>query len=631
MIEPRTPVSWRHALEWKEPAIGFASRLAALNGRPMRAFLREMKIEEPDLQQNRSGAIDSLAALGVTDPTLLLRFSPIPQESMASIGSEWLHRRSVRHQRCSFCPHCIQNDLSRYEGPEVARPWLRLNWMVSHFRSCDEHNVTLLLTPVKDNSWTFFDFAEAIARVTPSVSELCENTQVVSPSPFQGWLNKRIEGCRDSENWLDSMELYAAIDFCESLGLSVLSNQHRPINSTTGLHTTRSRVLSVAQLGQAADEGFAIASRGEDEINRCFVRLMEQKMTVPGQWGIRDTFGRIHELLETTMDNVDFKKARDVLRRFLFAELPLEAGSIVLGETLDRRVVHTITSVADDTGFTGSSVRRLLARKGMIDACTTPELPNHRTIIKSAHIELFIEDLKTCLNTAQVAELTFMHRMEVRHLIKAGILPVISDAEKVRDGKLLISKSAAETVFEPLFRRSVAVENASDRQTLFLDLARESRRHIIHAVISGQLWTGLIPGPRDFRSLLVDSEEITGLLGHQRARTGLKKSEVVNMIIGMESGSIPKLISAGHLMAVKEYCPKARKTLSLIPRESVTAFQKKYISSVEIARSAACGPHTIVSRFSRSGLEPVFDAKTYRATFYLRSSVDRILLAKESS
>lgn len=597
----------------------------------MRAFMREMAIVERDLQQDQGDSIDVLGSITLTNPELLRRFSPIPSDSMAVIGQERLQRVSVRHQRCMFCPECVREDLARFDGPEASRPWLRLEWIISHYRSCDRHNVMLVSTPIKDNSWTFFDFANEMREVIPSLHAICRSTSKVPPSPFQDWLTRRLESGRDPGAFLDRMELYAAIDFCEALGLSILSDQHRPINSNTGCHTTRSKVLPATELARAADAGFAFATHGEPEIRKCLGDLMQSKLTVPGPWQLRDTFGRLFALLESTVDNPDYAEARQLLRRFIIEKIPVAAGSIVLGEIVPQQLVHTVTSIAEASGFTGSTIRRILVRKGVLVDQSASSYPNHRTIIKSEVARSLIEDLKSALTTAKVSELTYLHRIEVRQLVKSGILQPIADIEKERDGKLLIAQSTVTSFLEGLYARAEVVSDRSALHIPYLELPRERRLKLIEPLFSGRLWTGLLGGVRDFRSLLLDAQEVDGALSLQRARTGLKKSEAAKMIVGMENGAIPKLISSGHLECFKGFCPKARRMLSLIPRSSVAAFQLTYVSPVEIALSAGHGPHTIVARLSRAGLQPVFDAKTFRATFYLRSQICEFLRTSESA
>jgi hypothetical protein len=319
------------------------------------------------------------------------------------------------------------------------------------------------------------------------------------------------------------------------------------------------------------------------------------------------------------------------MRRFIVENIPLAARYNVLGEIVPHQLVHTVTSIAEASGFTGSSIRRTLVRKGVLADQSTSSYPNHRTIIKLDVARRLLEDLQSAMTTAKVSELTFLHRIEVRQLVKSGLLQPITDIEKERDGKLLIAQSTVTSFLEQLYARAEVVRDQSPLHIPYLELPRERRLKLVDPLFSGRLWTGLLGGVRDFRSLLLDAQEVDGALSLQRARTGLKKSEAVKMIVGMENGAIPKLISSGHLECIKEYCPKARRTLSLIPRSSVAAFQRTYVSPVEIALSSDDGPHTVVARLSRAGLQPTFDAKTFRATFYLRDQVRECLRSIESA
>ena len=50
-MTPLEPLRRRHTLQPSEPAAGFASRLAAVNGRPMNMFLRDMLIPPRSIDQ----------------------------------------------------------------------------------------------------------------------------------------------------------------------------------------------------------------------------------------------------------------------------------------------------------------------------------------------------------------------------------------------------------------------------------------------------------------------------------------------------------------------------------------------------------------------------------------------------
>ncbi|MEP3048984.1 MAG: hypothetical protein ABJL55_21785 [Roseibium sp.] len=69
----RTACGFRHMHEDMEPAVGFASRLARVNGRPLRYFLADMGIPTRGVEEADEKAVRTVAQLGGTSEANLLR------------------------------------------------------------------------------------------------------------------------------------------------------------------------------------------------------------------------------------------------------------------------------------------------------------------------------------------------------------------------------------------------------------------------------------------------------------------------------------------------------------------------------------------------------------------------------
>jgi hypothetical protein len=592
--------------------------MAGLNGRSMRVFLREMCILPHDLDKSRSNAIEDVATLGDIDTEVLARYTPFPvgDDKHVTIGEETLHRLSVRRTYFCVCPHCVLDDISRYEGPIAARPWLRLEWIVTHFRSCDRHNVLLLPTTPVRRRYEPFDFTEWVARIIPGLNDLLEDDIVVPPSPFQNWLSRRLEGICDPDNWLDDMPLYAAVDFCETLGLSAL-------------HPSKVRVTSLAEIDHAiaADEGFRIASQGEEKIERLLTRLADAESTTRGFWGLRDTFGHAYGLLERTKDNPDYAKPRGLFRRIAIENVPIEAGTDVLGEVLEKQVVHTIRSAANVSGAHSLTIRRLFERKQLRDEAAL-QLMDHRVTVKSDELERILDDLKTALTTTQVQKTTGIPRNHLFYMINSGHLPTITGSHEKAYAKHRFTQAAVDDTLARLFDGAAIVKKPTGRQMSVLQ-ARQAAvsglNEIIDFLFAGRIWKGLLSGRREYGALLVDADEIIAAIREGRTKSGFTKAEAAKFILGMGRDSVKKFITSGHLELIEEFSPEARRMVPVVSRDSAEIFLETYVSLGELSEKAGLHHKQVRSALRQVGIEACFDPDSFKSFFYLRSAVDKAL------
>lgn len=201
----------------------------------MNDFLRDLCILPRDIDKGVEAQVRLLALVGGADPDQLVRFTPIPavRDRFHVVAGETLGHQGVSRTIFSFCPHCVAEDLESFAGPERARPWLRLQWTISHFRSCDKHHVHLVTTSPIRRRFEPFDFSETIDRYLNGLDHLVATAVAVAPSPFQAWLLRRLDGHKEPDFWLDQFPLYIGAQWCEALGISAL---HHPKVHTTKLN-----------------------------------------------------------------------------------------------------------------------------------------------------------------------------------------------------------------------------------------------------------------------------------------------------------------------------------------------------------------------------------------------------------
>ena len=246
-----------HPLQPREPALGYASRLAALPGVHMAQLLKDMRINPRELGRGGATAIGQLAGLrdlGAEDRDALSKYTPWRAlgDQIATVAGERLMPGSVLSTSVRVCPHCIVEDMAGFQGPVAARPWLRLEWIIGHVRVCRRHGNMLFEVVSSHPTHRTFDFSRTVAdQVLPELDRLTQASVQGPGTGFCDWLVARLDGIRDPRNWLDDVPLHAAVAFCEALGLSALHPSD----------TTRSR-LTMSEWASAADEGHKAASQG---------------------------------------------------------------------------------------------------------------------------------------------------------------------------------------------------------------------------------------------------------------------------------------------------------------------------------------------------------------------------------
>jgi hypothetical protein len=607
-----------------EPAAGFGSRLAALNGARLRPFLAEMQISPRDVDKGVEDAVRALAYVGRADPDALVRYSPIPggHGESTRLAGETLDRLQVHRTYFRVCPHCVAEDLVRFDGPQHTRPWLRLPWIVGHFRTCDVHHVPLETVEPVRRRFEPFDFSEAIADlVLPGLDRARGAAAEVASSPFQAWVTARLEGRRDPSNWLDAADLYAAAGFAEALGVSMLHPPKARISEFTGL-----------DWATAADAGFRVAAAGPAAIRDALAAMNRAQAHTRGFWGLRDTYGYAYGLLQKTLKDPAYEPFRAVVREFALETLPVEPGTDVLGVKAEIRRVHTVRSAAMASGAHARTIRRFFEHRGYVGGRDASGVTDHRATVPAEEIERIARELKGALSTPQVTREFGIPRIHLFRLIACGYLKPVIDSTEHAYAKHRFTRTAVEQMLDRLFDGAVAVNKAVGRQaplgearhiaTCTLDEAYE-------ATFGGKLaWKGLLGGRRCYDALLIDADELKLLVRDKPQRQCLTREECRFAIIGLAMDAIPFLVEAMLLIETEEFSPDARRMIPVITRESVEAFKDRYVALGELLYAYDLHHKQALPILEREGVGPAFDREKAGCFIFERRAAEKALQSR---
>ncbi|WP_181170289.1 MULTISPECIES: TniQ family protein [unclassified Mesorhizobium] len=619
------PLGFSYQLEELEPAAGFASRLAALNGRSLKDLLRDMSIRQRSLDLGIASAVRDVAILGRADPARLLRYTPVrTTEKLFEVAGETLVRLAVNRTYFRYCPRCALEDMNRYEGPASSRPWLRLEWTLSHFRSCPLHNVFLTTTNPTRTPFAPFDFSGTIESLVPTLRQAAAQALFAATSPFQLWLQGRLRGLRSTENWLDDLPLYVAAPFCEALGVS-------------SLHPPKVQVarFTTSDWAQAADEGYRIASAGEDSLRTLLERLNGGQASTRGFWGPRDTYGYAYGLLQKTVGDPAYGKLRDAVRRFALETMPIEPGTDVLGEIAGKRKVHTVRTAARDSGMHALSIRRLFTRMGINEAADHSGVMDHRILVKSEEVSRVVAELKDAITAPEVERLLGVPRLHLKELVAQGYLIGLAGTGSRRNAKRRFSKADVAALRDRLFDGSQEISEPAERQVDVTGARRAATCTIpdlLDMIFTGKLtWKGRLAGRYDYMALLLDADEVTQVVRSSGTRTNLTKAEAEAFLPGTHERVVNRLIEAGHLTLVEEFSPDARRVIPVVSRDSAEAFKSRFVSLGELCQKTGMHHKRVRALLQLARIVPNLVPGKIGAFFYDRSDIERFEISSPNA
>ncbi|WP_084798616.1 TniQ family protein [Pleomorphomonas koreensis] len=613
------PVSWRHPLEHREPAAGFASRLAALNGRLLGDFLREMGIDTWAVDTGDSEAVRTLALRGGADPGALARFTPTQtaDKKYHIIAGQQFTRLSVFKTYFRYCPHCVIEDLERFEGPATARPWLRVEWMIDAIRVCPKHDTMLIDVDPGHRRFTSPDFCEAIGKLAPGLRQQADHAVRLPHSLLVDWIIDRLDGASSPTDALADLPMYAVLELATAIGLSAL-------------HPSRikTKTLTEQQWAAVTEEGFRVLCGGEPALTVLLGRLNEVLMESRGAIGLRDAYGALYTLLQKTIADPIYDRFRSMVRQFAIETLPLNPGTEIFGEVLERPRVYSIHSASKVSGVHVASLRKLFARKGLVDGEKTSALRDHRVLVRAEDIEEMLGGMKGSLSTPEVEAATGIPRMHLKALIAGGYLPTVTNSAGKRRAKHSFTQQAVDDMLERIFEGAVPVETPTDRQRSIGDARRAADAKIdfvLSLIFEGRLaWKGLLGGKREYGAVLLDADEVTAIVRKGPEREGLIKGELQKFIPGLNHVAVSSLIELGHFSVTQEFNKETRRMMPVITRQSAEAFRAEYVTLGELSRTTGLHPKVILKRLHEANILPAEDQGKLSIFLYRRREVSAL-------
>jgi len=322
----------------------------------LRDFLQDFDLSINKLMALHPGVLAAVAQLADLDDAQLSELTSwtgVPQAGvrMAYRGEE-IVSRAIRSPEVRGCPACLRDDALGVADPLVTMA-MRGDWLLRHSLVCRRHERLLVPLWTATRPVTRYDTQARLSDILPSVLDGSVAQASIVPSPFDCWLNDRLQAMDDTTR-LGEHSLNVVSTMCKLLGDLILGPPESPqqLDQNNHLHNVYAAGFKCMSGGRGAVEDF-----------------LDYRLTKRGPAdGATKVFGALYRKLGDVQSyDTGFDPFREMVRERVLNTWPIAAGETVLGKVVSKRRLHSIASLAQETGLKERTLRPRLVAGGIVD------------------------------------------------------------------------------------------------------------------------------------------------------------------------------------------------------------------------------------------------------------------------
>lgn len=586
-----------------ETPTSFCSCAAHKIGRTAREFAGSIGTSFQEIVDGAFEAIDILTSTcGVAsdafETTTLVRTGG----RTYSLAGQDFTRETLTRGDLFVCPRCISEDI---EDSDIYGAHGRAIWQIEAVRVCLKHGC--MLVPVNHDlaPGRMHDFAW---HVHAGLKNILDADVMTMPSGTDGLarhLERRISGT-EPDSWLSTMPAYAAAKSCEFVGLTLRHGVHAPWKSKTS-----------ADWHLAGSEGYALLSAGPDALVEYFKDL--RRAAPVTEYGFRAIYGRIFDYLSHDNKSEAFAPIRKVMRDHLLETTAFGADDIVLGTPVGTRRLHSVRSLAVETGRDPRMLLRRLRALGIVTKSKT-RLQHDRILFDAQANAALIEKMVNALDRPEAERYLNLGRTQGYLLNPPFLTPFWT--EGLHSAEHLFLKSDLDAFLAMMTRNATPLQPDEEGFLRIGKAASRSQRpaaQVVQLLMFGRLTkVRLDPDSSGVDAILIDPEEVreflnpmANLVAVRMLMSELRCSQHTAQAL-METGALPSRI---------ERHPINRLTCRLAEISDVEAFKAEYVSVYILAEEVGMHVRLLGDRLIDLAVPTAFDPEEIGTLFYRRSDL----------
>jgi len=427
-----------------------------------------------------------------------------PHRLRAGLFRKIARHREFRGESCSIdfirpegamvCPVCMVKDAT------AGRVWFvkgRISWRLRPIQTCVQHRCRLIKPPLLDEGRDPASVFTMLSRIAKLRVEPQEPTALEMSVASR--LSERPSG---AGQWLDGQTIEQGVKTCEMIGASLLHGSKFSRKS-----------LSCEDWRQAGAFGYEIARNGADAVMGALSRIAAKSSTTAGQAGPNAVYGRIYEWLAHTSPVPEFGPIRELMRENILQTIVIEPDTVLLGERVEGRHLHSVYSLSIKTGIHIKRLRKIFVSAGLADEDSW-ELAAHRLVFPVDEAEKLCRDIVDSVSLHRLPETIGCSRAQAESLYREKVLRSVIETDASDGiGKLAFARRDLASFLDLVDQLPIAHSSNSD----MVDIVRAAKMtgrstgDLMTRIFSGSLKAcrvGSVPAVNGIRFSVLELDSI---------------------------------------------------------------------------------------------------------------------------
>ncbi len=576
----------------------FVSRLAAwLRYTTAVEFCREFELDFELISSGDAGGLQKLAELTMVD-IAALRNGPVRERGGFSFGGHHLSTSQVDSFDLWICPECAKEDMAAASHlPPEAAISVRRDYLARAIGTCGVHGRRLVWLESTEWLSSRHDTSLLTTDVVYRLDDLLEESRMDAPSPIDTFVRRRLDGHASECSTLASLALSSVLRLSGRLGNLALNGGIPALHRMTRPEFNRVCSAGIKVLeggGTAVEEVILSHTNGDIGVNSARLSL---EALLPKVW---DFVGVSDSVAGSAKSGDEPARTRSTLR----LERRLREGSVKV--------------VADRFGMGPPVTKALAEHAGAL-------VPGQPTRIDGSALAEWLDAVGGVAPSWQIAKEIGATRTQMDELLLTGLLTSINDND--RRSYRWLRRADVQKLMSRFTDGAAAVTSIPAGKALIADAVRGFKGALpkVHsAILERTIWVGKLAGAPAYGSILVDRDQVYGLLQDAYAGETSEQESLSPMQFARKCG-IGSV--AGHALVVMKLVRgevRLNKATGLkrmsIPVSEVSRFHAEFITGTALARSLRVQPRGVVALAATWGVKPI-ELRNVPITLFRRADI----------
>ncbi|WP_283638316.1 hypothetical protein [Marinovum algicola] len=421
-------------------------------------------------------------------------------------------------------------------------------------------------------------------------------------------------GTRGPE-WLDSQTLEQAVRATELLGALIEFGAAKKVSALTS-----------DQWDRAGRAGFEFTCRGEVGIREALHHIQETFRKTGKRPMHRNVFGRLYEWLASSKTAKEPGDIKRIVREHIFHTVAMAPGEGVLGECLTERRLHSVASLAAETGLHPKTLGYILIAKGLVSAEDPAAVFDAKAGLEVAAA------VQRMVNVISVPKVLNCSRPQASCLIDERILLPIATGASGAPGRTqkAVDQRNIDGFLATLKARARAVEEVPKGFVMISKAAEKVKApciDIVHLILGGFLSNVVeFNGKAGYAAIHVEPAEVSQVI--RESLPGVSPSQAAAKI-GVPAQVVWALIDEDERAILPSMPIRGRTGHHVIRRvmlEDLHRFRDGYVKSGDIANHLETDRKTVERILRRYRVQPAYSRSQIGMNLYRLSDLPSILL-----